>query len=238
MIELLVVIAIIAILAAVLFPVFARARETAKRSACLGQIKQIGMAMRLYQDDWNGALPGVKFLPVVGDPAGPWQYCAWVRMIIPYAKSRNIFSCPAAFKPQLAGDPPIKMALSYNEYIYRADEGFSNDAAILRPKCTLLVADGRVNKLVHDWDDGWAPDKTLPAPYNIPSGMSRVKYADSQGQDNLDKAVRHDGSNVLFCDLHARVVKSNEYKATLTYDRKGPGCKEWPVIYPLADPYY
>jgi prepilin-type N-terminal cleavage/methylation domain-containing protein/prepilin-type processing-associated H-X9-DG protein len=234
LIELLVVIAIIAILAAILFPVFAKARETAKRAVCLGQMKQVGTALKMYQDEWNGSFPTVSF----PDPVGPWQFCAWVRMIIPYTKSRNIFSCPGAFKPQLAGVPSIKMALSYNEYIYRADENFSTDSTIVRPKCTLLLADGRFNKLVHDWQDGWAPDSTLPAPFNIPSGMSRVKYADSLGKDNTDRAVRHDGSNVLFCDLHARVVKSNEYKAVGFPGWNNPACKEWPVIYPKALPYY
>jgi prepilin-type N-terminal cleavage/methylation domain-containing protein/prepilin-type processing-associated H-X9-DG protein len=238
LIELLVVIAIIAVLAAVLFPVFAKARETAKRAACLGQIRQIGTAMKLYQDDWNGCFPTRVFNSTYGDAPPPWQYCDWVRVIIPYAKSRNIFSCPGAYKPQLAGAPPLKMALSFNEYIYRAGEGFSTDATIVSPKCTLLLADGRVNKLVHDWDDGWAPDKSLPAPYNIPSGMSRMKYADSEGQDNSDKAVRHDGSNVLFCDLHARVVKSNEYKAAGYPGWANAACREWPVIYPKSNPYY
>ena len=57
LIELLVVIAIIAILAAILFPVFAQAREKAKQSSCLSNMKQIGLAMKLYADDYEGDFP-------------------------------------------------------------------------------------------------------------------------------------------------------------------------------------
>src|SRR5438094_779490 len=64
LIELLVVIAIIAILAAILFPVFAKAREKARQTTCLSNTKQIGMALMQYEQDWDEANPGVWFGPV------------------------------------------------------------------------------------------------------------------------------------------------------------------------------
>ncbi len=57
LIELLVVIAIIAILAAILFPVFAKAREAARQSVCLSNLKQIGLGIMQYVDDWKGRYP-------------------------------------------------------------------------------------------------------------------------------------------------------------------------------------
>lgn len=95
LIELLVVIAIIAILAAILFPVFAQAREKAKQSACLSNVKQIGMAMRLYADDFDNNYVSVYdwTQDVTGD--GKLDNVCWANKILPYAKSRSIFACPA-----------------------------------------------------------------------------------------------------------------------------------------------
>ena len=62
LIELLVVIAIIAILAAILFPVFAQAREKARQASCVSNLKQLGVAMRMYQDDYDGVhIPAYDF---------------------------------------------------------------------------------------------------------------------------------------------------------------------------------
>lgn len=88
LIELLVVIAIIAILAAILFPVFAKARERAKTSACLNNEKQIGLACMSYADDYDGVYPPNR-IPVVG---GTWT---WKRAIQPYLKSFDVWKCPS-----------------------------------------------------------------------------------------------------------------------------------------------
>ncbi len=86
LIELLVVIAIIAILAAILFPVFARARENARRSSCQSNLKQIGLGFAQYIQDYDGYLPGSS----VGSGA------SWPSMIFPYIKSEQIFVCPSS----------------------------------------------------------------------------------------------------------------------------------------------
>ncbi len=95
LIELLVVIAIIAILAAILFPVFAQAREKAKQSACLSNMKQIGLAMKLYADDCDGSCVSVYdwSQDVTGD--GKIDNVSWGNKILPYTKSRSIFVCPS-----------------------------------------------------------------------------------------------------------------------------------------------
>ncbi len=87
LIELLVVIAIIAILAAILFPVFARARENARRSSCQSNLKQIGLGIFQYTQDYDEKLPAAG-----GDKQGdmPWQLATQ-----PYLKSTQIFKCPS-----------------------------------------------------------------------------------------------------------------------------------------------
>ena len=88
LIELLVVIAIIAILAAILFPVFARARENARRASCMSNMKQLALAFTMYADDNNGWYP-----PGVMQVNGAWT--PWDVFIFPYVKAEGIFRCPS-----------------------------------------------------------------------------------------------------------------------------------------------
>ena len=89
LIELLVVIAIIAILAAILFPVFARARENARRASCLSNTKQIGLGILQYTQDYDEKLPSSY------DLSGDETKCWWGAMIQPYVKSTQLFYCPS-----------------------------------------------------------------------------------------------------------------------------------------------
>ncbi len=92
LIELLVVIAIIAILAAILFPVFARARENARRASCLSNMKQIGLGFVQYSQDYDERM----VLPIgdtTSSPANIYPY--WIQLIQPYVKSLQVFSCPS-----------------------------------------------------------------------------------------------------------------------------------------------
>ncbi|RYX83111.1 DUF1559 domain-containing protein [bacterium] len=91
LIELLVVIAIIAILAAILFPVFGRARENARRASCQSNLKQIGLGLMQYTQDYDERLPG-RFQGPAGELSETYS---WRRVIYPYTKSTQIFSCPS-----------------------------------------------------------------------------------------------------------------------------------------------
>ena len=90
LIELLVVIAIIAILAAILFPVFARAREKARQTSCLSNVKQLTLAVMMYTQDYDEAYPGYHF---TGSPTDSDQ---WFEVIAPYVNNDQIFICPSA----------------------------------------------------------------------------------------------------------------------------------------------
>jgi len=99
LIELLVVIAIIAILAAILFPVFARAREKARQSSCLSNMKQIGLAVLMYAQDYDERIP-LQYHNSGGEPAltltQPGGRSVWYVYIEPYLKNRQILECPSS----------------------------------------------------------------------------------------------------------------------------------------------
>ena len=91
LIELLVVIAIIAILAAILFPVFARAREKARQSSCLSNVKQIMLGCLMYVQDYDETLPlGTHYSYEDGADPGPW-----FGLIMPYMNNAQILVCPS-----------------------------------------------------------------------------------------------------------------------------------------------
>lgn len=100
LIELLVVIAIIAILAAILFPVFAQAREQARKTACLSNMKQIGIALTMYRQDFDGRGPfgGWEAGPAgqfnTNDPTSKF-FEDWQFTLQPYVKNAQMFRCPS-----------------------------------------------------------------------------------------------------------------------------------------------
>jgi prepilin-type N-terminal cleavage/methylation domain-containing protein len=94
LIELLVVIAIIAILAAILFPVFARAKIAAKKTVGMSNQKQLGMAILMYANDQDDSMPLPDFKPDIVDSNGNIVYQSWRYVILPYIKSVDLFSSP------------------------------------------------------------------------------------------------------------------------------------------------
>lgn len=94
LIELLVVIAIIAILAAILFPVFAQAREKARAIACLSNTKQLALAFVQYTQDWDEYTPDVDKTPSYPGLDGKLAFPPWYVQLMPYVKSWQVFMCP------------------------------------------------------------------------------------------------------------------------------------------------
>ncbi len=119
LIKLLVVIAIIAILAAILFPVFARAREKARQTTCLNNMKQIGLASLQYATDYDGTYYPHRFSgnpnPLSSANGGPFPAADfsleganrtfWISFLYPYTKSFDIFKCPSNVDAYAGGDP-------------------------------------------------------------------------------------------------------------------------------------
>lgn len=102
LIELLVVIAIIAILAAILFPVFARARENARRASCISNLQQIGLGVMQYTQDYDERYPPAYIQTGGTPPDGQIWYPSvpnlwfWQQIIYPYTKSDQIYICPSS----------------------------------------------------------------------------------------------------------------------------------------------
>ena len=224
LIELLVVIAIIAILAAILFPVFARARENARRSSCQSNLKQIGLGMLQYTQDYDE-----KTTPIRIDGAATGQRGLWYTQFQPYVKSTQLFACPSdANNGFIPGTYwfPTGVAPFRNSYIYSANLNVLNNptaglalSAIEAPAGTIAVTDG-----------GSLPDPTQPNPllwaikrdaYGLDDNASGV-YPESQvvittgdGPSWGAPTARHlETCNVLFADGHVKSMRIEKFYNT------------------------
>jgi prepilin-type N-terminal cleavage/methylation domain-containing protein/prepilin-type processing-associated H-X9-DG protein len=120
-IELLVVIAIIAILAAILFPVFAQAREKARQTSCLSNLRQIGTAFAIYAQDYDERLPDRRDLKTAL-PGGfqPWSTwppsdprAGWAALVLePYVKHSGLWTCPSVAGSTLGAAPQVRQLVS------------------------------------------------------------------------------------------------------------------------------
>jgi prepilin-type N-terminal cleavage/methylation domain-containing protein/prepilin-type processing-associated H-X9-DG protein len=149
LIELLVVIAIIAILAAILFPVFAQAKQAAKQTSSLSEVKQIDLALMMYNGDFDDTQ-----LPYVWYNRGDGEYITWMEMVYPYAKNKDIFvhssesttastfaSCTGAPNPQVVAHYTIPVWDPYNYWNWFGTvmfSGFPAEPNNLNPSCAAL----------------------------------------------------------------------------------------------------
>jgi prepilin-type N-terminal cleavage/methylation domain-containing protein/prepilin-type processing-associated H-X9-DG protein len=155
LIELLVVIAIIAILAAILFPVFARAREKARQSSCLSNVKQIGLAFQQYKQDYDELWPLMWWGGANWEPASAgW----WGGEITPYVKNAQIFRCPSKQDTVCS-------------YIYNQGLSGRADATLTVPTSTVTIGDSTGN----GW---WAIDGRTMVLYGNAACRLRASHND------------------------------------------------------------
>jgi len=201
LIELMVVIAIIAILAGLLFPVFARAKAQAKQSACISNLKQIGDAMVLYMGDSDDLFPSAV------DPADKYDSSIWSNfpqfqamipfmplmsdVLQPYLKSHEVFHCPSDngievldndFPVKLEGSPTMYSKFG-TSYFFRTEIAFKQ----LTQTSFRLPAD--VNVMM-DGAGSWHGSARLPRATD-----------DVQTFFELTRGFRY---NCLFGDFHAK----------------------------------
>ena len=165
LIELLVVIAIIAILAAILFPVYARLKEKANQTTCLAQLKQLGLAFQSYANDYDGRLPRLDY-PSGGllNWAGCGQNCVMDLVIsrgtiYPYVKSEAIYLCPTDAGKRLGGAPwgaVFQLSYTMNCYLDMA----LMDRVAKPSEMLLLIHQGRntINGCCFRWTGSERPD--------------------------------------------------------------------------------
>ena len=189
LIELLVVIAIIAILAAILFPVFARAREKARQTNCLSNLKQIGLSHLMYAQDYDecflqGRYVGTCIFGHLHQDAAPNainDYYGWANHLQPYIKNIQIFRCPS--RPWSTCTSGAGPAIIQNAYLYNYDGCVGKPLALIaRPAAQMMHMDGQ-NAFV------------------ISSTNLKSTCMSAMGNG----LTRHnDGANVVFCDGHAK----------------------------------
>jgi prepilin-type N-terminal cleavage/methylation domain-containing protein/prepilin-type processing-associated H-X9-DG protein len=159
LIELLVVIAIIAILAAILFPVFARAREAARKSSCQSNVKQITTSLMMYAQDYDERTGHTW----INDLSVPKVNESWKTYLQPYIKNVWVMRCPSS--QLIPGAPPAGQPVGFNFSNYGIYTGVCNRqlAAIGAPADTVAFCDaGRINVAVGDGNlpDTWKENAT------------------------------------------------------------------------------
>lgn len=209
LIELWVVIAIIAILAAILFPVFARAREKAIQSSCLSNVKQLGTATQMYAQDYDETLPFCR-MDLAGtvtgtyaarhfyeDPDREMGWMVYAGQIMPYAKNDQLFKCPSNKRVWIG-------------YGWNIECGYRNHFS------------GRTGPM---YEGVMLSDFNRPAEFvmladcNDRGGFSTVYWnglwtnPDHHVYDDAWPATHNDGVNVAYVDGHAKWQTRNAFMA-------------------------
>jgi prepilin-type N-terminal cleavage/methylation domain-containing protein/prepilin-type processing-associated H-X9-DG protein len=148
LIELLVVIAIIAILAAILFPVFAQAREAARKASCQSNMKQFGNAFAMYLSDYDQQYPFGGWYGARGGNSQHDRSNDWHHSLYPYIKNAQVYTCPSS--TDIHKNPP-DWNRTATDYLYNnqlaADRVGINESAIVAPADCITLIEGH-----QDWD--------------------------------------------------------------------------------------
>jgi prepilin-type processing-associated H-X9-DG protein len=212
-----VVIAIIAILAAILFPVFAQARAKARQAACLSNMKQIGTGLMLYTQDYDETYPVCNFS--YGTAGGTVFHAAWTQHLQPYIKNVEVLRCPDARKTRMptgtaqndfvivpgpggapAGSITVpRFQIGANEHIVNAINAVASGS--LAPRSISMAAIGKPAEIA------LVADST----YAIFNDAARIMNANHTGNyydpgyDPVPARARHTGgSTIVFGDGHAK----------------------------------
>ena len=217
LIELLVVVAIIALLAAILFPVFARARENARRSACSSNMKQIGLALMQYSQDYDE-----KLVPV-------GLAMRWANLTVPYAKSTQIYDCPSFTGVKFTQDLVNNNATNATSAMsYAINEAYwQPGAANKSPNANPPVSQGNSGltggAYVTSLAQFESPASTVWVTDGLGTTTSGAFYWETDGNPTLSGAPRQFGTsaangdvpverhletcNVLYTDGHVKAMR-------------------------------
>lgn len=211
LIELLVVIAIIAILASILFPVFARARENARRSSCMNNLKQIALGMMQYTQDYDEKNPRVNLAS--DSQSSDENPRGWADALRPYLKSTQIFQCPSETnQPPVGTNRPRFSGVSatvagYTDYWMNRQASQQSIVAFDFPAQTVLYGDGGHGAHSFYNVNGFTMDTATqandcPTTATAPPSLAIIPHGGN---------VRHlGGTNFAFADGHVKWIKGIE----------------------------
>ena len=235
LIELLVVIAIIAILAAILFPVFAQAREKARQTSCLSNCKQMGTALQLYVDDYDETVPSawystknwdtIDHTTYAGYPCSKYtttdwnlgqtgnkKHWTWADCIFPYVKNLKMYECPSGNKDSLGYGYNIVLdgldGTRWNSLGAKAFDGDTNSNP-----CSLSQLKNSAELVFVCDTQGFKGNGACTAFTCLPANID----SDISAAGGINPIRHNEGMNFVFCDGHAKYYK----KCTSTYDSAG-----------------
>ncbi len=197
LIELLVVIAIIAILASILFPVFARARAKARQASCASSQKQLTLGLLMYADDYDEILPPRYY------DAGGGVFMHWdTHYAQPYITSTDILTCPET----------KQRSFGYNDtYVQGQFLG-----SVYSPSETVMLCDSK--KCFDSSGAVVGPDHRIDAPSNFGSPPAKPAndtdaepVAGDPGWVTRPQAAHNDGTNIAWVDGHVKWKKTDEF---------------------------
>lgn len=221
LIELLVVIAIIAILAAILMPVFAQARAKARQAACLNNLKQIGTALMMYAQDYDEILAGnhlgtphnnagdsgsATLTPIGFMDTDPTRVRRnWARDLQPYLKNTQVYLCPNSI-PRSSITPASATFLETNDprganvsYLLNGVTSSKPLAAIPAPADIIFL---------HEYLAKSRVSQVRPHPDGVTNGRQMYRQFNHWTYDYMHS----EGGNLLFCDGHAKWKKKTQIK--------------------------
>lgn len=213
LIELLVVIAIIAILAAILFPVFARARENARRAACQSNLKQIGLGIHQYIQDYDERLP-IMYMSA-SPPAASMDIASYAdagalpnvfAQIQPYVKSWQMFKCPSA-TPYTGGSTGY-IPTGNNDASYTPNGVVTNEIG----RHTATIPNSAEIIVMQEYKSSYAHCVAQPNK-NYGDNLFHQWHHTGNGYQIMS-AIHFDGGNLLFCDGHVKWRKGSSLRAS------------------------
>lgn len=215
LIELLVVIAIISIIASILFPVFARARENARRASCVSNLKQVALGMLMYSQDYDEKFSYSRYSN---------SAMTWDDAIFPYVKNVQVYVCPSAYEENTRSYALNALVAGWTDYPFSGQPASESPrvlsiSAIQNAANTVLFSEesepkntanaynlrGKLGASVMVGGVTWSTKST--APWGAYTGLSRGKdgvqrYGAGYGVHINDTFV------TAFCDGHVKTIKS------------------------------